>query len=134
MMDFLFSAVKLIVAGTLGGIIGYERETESKPAGLRTMVIVSVGSCLFTLASIGIAQIDEGTFDPGRVAAQIVTGIGFLGGGVILRGGGHVQGLTTAASIWLVAAIGLAVGLGMYAESLLATVVGFAVLRWRMGK
>lgn len=132
MIPFLFSTLKLIVAGVLGGLIGYERETDSKPAGFRTMILVSMGSCLFTIASINIAQTGDGLFDPGRIASGIVTGIGFLGAGAILRSSGQVLGLTTAASIWLVAAVGMAVGMGMYGEALLATVIGFVVLRKRI--
>lgn len=132
MMDFAYSAAKMLLAAGLGGIIGYERETESKPAGLRTMILVSMGSCLFTIASIRIAAGGQGSFDPGRVASGIVTGIGFLGAGAILRSSGHVLGLTTAASIWLVAAIGMAVGMGMYGESLLATALAFFILRKRI--
>jgi len=132
LIPFLFSTLKLIVAGVLGGLIGYERETDSKPAGFRTMILVSMGSCLFTIASINIAQTGDGLFDPGRIASGIVTGIGFLGAGAILRSSGQVLGLTTAASIWLVAAVGMAVGMGMYGEALLATVIGFVVLRKRI--
>ena len=132
MIPFLFSTLKLIVAGVLGGLIGYERETDSKPAGFRTMILVSMGSCLFTIASINIAKTGDGLFDPGRLASGIVTGIGFLGAGAILRSSGQVLGLTTAASIWLVAAVGMAVGMGMYGEALLATLIGFVVLRKRI--
>lgn len=102
-------ALKLVVAMILGGLIGFERETHGRPAGLRTHILVCVGATLFALCSFSVA----GTrFDPGRVTAQIVTGIGFLGAGTIMRQGSVVRGLTTAASIWIVAAIGIAVAIG----------------------
>jgi putative Mg2+ transporter-C (MgtC) family protein len=102
-------ALKLVIAAVLGGLIGLERETHGRPAGLRTHILVCLGSTLFALSSYAIA----GTlFDPGRVTAQIVTGIGFLGAGTIIRQGSVIRGLTTAASIWIVAAIGVAVAIG----------------------
>lgn len=121
--------VKLIVAILLGSLIGMERETHGRPAGLRTHVLVCMGSTLFTIASYVIAgpQRAVGPInDPGRIAAQIVTGIGFLGAGTIIHQGSVVRGLTTAASIWAVAAIGIAVGIGgtmMY----LAAIASFLV-------
>jgi putative Mg2+ transporter-C (MgtC) family protein len=135
-MNMLPSVLKLLAAVLLGGVIGYERETDAKPAGLRTMTLVSLGSCLFTISSLNIGAISGGggPVDPGRIAAGIVTGIGFLGAGAILRSSGHVLGLTTAASIWLVAAVGMAVGLGLYPEAVIATLIGFIVLRKRMTK
>ena len=93
----------LLIACLLGGLIGWQREAEGRAAGLRTHVLVCLGSCLITCVSFGMG-------DPGRIAAQIVTGIGFLGAGVILRRGVSVRGLTTAATIWVVAGIGIAVG------------------------
>ena len=96
----------LLLAWALGGLIGWQREARGRAAGLRTHVLVCVGSCLVTLVSFG------GMGDPGRIAAQIVTGIGFLGAGVILRRGMSVRGLTTAATIWVVAGVGIAVGAG----------------------
>jgi len=103
--------LRLVVALVLGAAVGLERERHGHPAGLRTMSMVSTGSCLFTL--LGAALFTSGT-DPTRIAAQVVTGIGFLGAGAILRGGGGVRGLTTAATIWVVAAIGMAAGFGTY--------------------
>ena len=101
--------LKLVVSLALGGAVGLERETHGRPAGLRTHILVCVGSTLFALCSYTVA----GTrFDPGRISAQIVTGIGFLGAGTIMRQGSVVRGLTTAASIWTVAAIGVAVAIG----------------------
>ena len=111
--------LRLLLATALGAGIGYQRERANKPAGLRTHVLISLGSALFTVVSIfGFG----GGVDPARVAAGVVTGIGFIGAGVIFRGmrGDHVMGLTTAASIWATASIGLAAGVGMY---LIATVV-----------
>ena len=112
--------LRLVVALVLGGLIGLERRRRGHPAGFRTMGMVCVGSCLFTL--LGEAVIGPNT-DPTRIAAQVVTGIGFLGAGLIIRQGRAVIGVTTAASIWVVAAIGMAAGFGAY---LLA--VGCAVL------
>jgi putative Mg2+ transporter-C (MgtC) family protein len=111
--------LRLAIAAAFGMVIGVERELGAQVAGLRTHMLVAVGSCLFTLVSAygfeGIAgAVDP---DPSRVAAQIVTGIGFLGAGAILREGQSVRGLTTAASLWVVAAVGIAVGLGMYFAS-----------------
>jgi putative Mg2+ transporter-C (MgtC) family protein len=106
MNDPLFrDAALLFLSWFLGGIIGWQREAQGRAAGLRTHMLVCSGSCLITLVSFG-------THDPGRIAAQIVTGIGFLGAGVILRRGVSVRGLTTAATVWVVAGIGIAVGAG----------------------
>ena len=117
-------AVRLLLAAVFGAIVGFEREQAEKPAGLRTLSLVSAGSALFTIASIYAFP----TSDPARVAAQIVTGVGFLGAGTILRSGFNIRGLTTAASIWSVAAIGLAVGSGLYILSVVATVVMLVIL------
>jgi putative Mg2+ transporter-C (MgtC) family protein len=129
--------LRLAVAAALGGVIGLERELDEKAAGLRTHMLVSAGSALFTLVSAyGFADIlaVSGSqvlvrLDPSRIAAQIVTGIGFLGAGVIFRQGFTIRGLTTAASLWLVAAIGMASGAGYWAGAVLATVVGVISLR-----
>ena len=114
-------------------MIGLERELDEKAAGLRTHMLVSVGSALFTLVgAYGFADFFDGntvSFDPSRVAAQIVTGIGFLGAGVIFRQGFTVRGLTTAASLWLVAAIGMAAGAGYWEGALIATVAAIVSLR-----
>jgi putative Mg2+ transporter-C (MgtC) family protein len=126
--------LRLAVAALLGGAIGLERELDEKAAGLRTHVLVASGSALFTLVSaygfsafLGHGKVVS--FDPSRIAAQIVTGVGFLGAGVIFRQGFAVRGLTTAASLWLVAAIGMAAGAGYWAGAVLATVVGVVSLR-----
>jgi putative Mg2+ transporter-C (MgtC) family protein len=102
---------RLVVAAVLGGAIGAERELNDQPAGLRTHMILTTGACLFTL--ISAYGFGRGT-DPSRIAAQIVTGIGFLGGGAIVRDGLTVKGVTTAASIWATASVGVAIGAGSY--------------------
>jgi putative Mg2+ transporter-C (MgtC) family protein len=126
--------VRLAVAAGFGMVIGIERELREQAAGLRTHMLVAIGSCLFTLVGAFGFEGISGTVnpDPSRVAAQIVTGIGFLGAGAILREGLFVRGLTTAASLWVVAAVGMAVGLGMYWASGVAvtiTVVSLWALR-----
>ena len=102
---------RLLLAAVLGGAIGAERELNDQAAGLRTHMLLTIGACLFTLVS---AHGFGGSTDPSRLAAQIVTGIGFLGGGAIVRHGLTVKGLTTAASIWATASVGVAVGAGSY--------------------
>jgi len=102
---------RLLLAAVLGGAIGAERELNDQPAGLRTHMLLTTGACLFTLIS---AYGFGGNTDPSRIAAQIVTGIGFLGGGAIVRDGLTVKGVTTAASIWATASVGVAIGAGSY--------------------
>ena len=122
--------LRVSLAFVLGGVIGYERETTQRPAGLRTHMLVAAGAAAFTVVSI-FGFIGEGTVrDPARVAAQIVTGVGFLGAGTIWRTSSTVRGLTTAASIWLVAGIGMLAGTGMYLLAIFTTLCGFATLRW----
>jgi putative Mg2+ transporter-C (MgtC) family protein len=118
--------LRLLLAAALGAIIGYQRERAAKPAGLRTHVLICVGAALFTVASLyGFG----GAADPARVAAGIVAGIGFLGAGAIIRRErGIVEGLTTAATIWAVAAIGLAAGAGLYIVAGVTTAVILIVL------
>jgi putative Mg2+ transporter-C (MgtC) family protein len=118
--------LRLLLAAALGAIIGYQRERAGKPAGLRTHILICVGAALFTVASLyGFG----GQADPARVAAGIVAGIGFLGAGAIIRReGGIVEGLTTAATIWAVAAIGLAAGAGLYIVSVVTTAVVSIIL------
>jgi putative Mg2+ transporter-C (MgtC) family protein len=121
--------LRLVVAGVLGGAIGAEREIRERDAGLRTHLLVGVGAALFTIVSayawadFNFSSRNGVTYDPTRIAAQIVTGIGFLGAGAIIRQGLSVRGLTTAASLWVVAAIGMAAGAGYYSGAVLATVV-----------
>ena len=114
-------AVRLLVAAVLGAAIGLERERRDHPAGMRTHLLVSVGSATFTVLSIE-AFAAPGA-DPARVAAQIVTGIGFLGAGAILKGPGTIKGLTTAASLWAVAAVGMAAGAAAYGVAIAATII-----------
>jgi len=115
--------LRLLLAGGLGSVLGLERELRRSPAGLRTHILIALGAALFTLVSIEIAG---GT--PDRIAAQVVTGVGFLGGGAILRSGKSIHGLTTAATIWVTAAIGMAAGAGQFAVATAATVVTLFVL------
>jgi len=124
---------KLLLATLLGGAIGLERELAGKPAGLRTNILICVGAALFTQLSIDIAQVgfspDGHPYgDTTRIAAQIVSGIGFLGAGAILHGEGAVVGLTTAATIWVVAAVGAAVGAGAYVDALGSTALIMLIL------
>lgn len=107
---------KLVLAAVLGGVVGLERQSVNRPAGLRTHILVCVGSALMMMVSVDVFRVFRGqaSVDPGRIAAQVVSGIGFLGAGTILREGATVRGLTTAASLWVVAGIGLAVGGGFY--------------------
>jgi putative Mg2+ transporter-C (MgtC) family protein len=124
--------LRLLGAAILGAVVGIEREARDQPAGFRTHILVALGSCLFTLISAygfaGFLDEEQVTFDPTRIAAQIVTGIGFLGAGAILRSGMSVRGLTTAASLWVVAAVGLAVGAGAYVLASTATGVTLLAL------
>src|SRR6476661_1929523 len=113
--------LRLALAGVLGGLIGLERELREREAGLRTHLLVAVGAALFTIAgAYGFGSIRT---DPTRVAAQIVTGIGFLGAGAIIRQGFSVRGLTTAATLWVVAAVGLVAGAGYYSGAVITTAV-----------
>jgi len=112
-------AFKLILAAVLGGIIGMEREIRDKPAGLRTNILICVGSTLFMSISTKVAEMLGG--DPTRIAAQIISGIGFLGAGAVLHSHGFVLGLTTAATIWVVAGVGMALGSGLYLVAVFTT-------------
>jgi len=114
------------VAAICGALVGMEREAKEKPAGLRTMSLVCLGSCVFTLASYAFTTT---TGDSGRVAAQIVTGIGFLGGGMLLRGPAGITGATTAATIWVVAAMGIVIGTGHCIGGIALTLLIVGVLR-----
>lgn len=118
--------IKLLVAGILGAIIGAERDLSGRPAGVRTNLIIALSSCLFTILSI--EAFFSGDADISRVASQIVVGVGFLGGGALVHHKDHVLGLTTAADIWLVAAVGMAVGAGYYSLGVFAAVVSVIAL------
>ncbi len=132
MVDLAFQvdiAVRLLISAVLGAAIGLEREVHGHPAGMRTHLLVSVGSALFTVLSIfGFPAPEGAPVDSSRVAAQIVSGIGFLGAGAILRYGRVVRGLTTAASIWAVAALGMASGTGEYVLAAGGTLIILAAL------
>ncbi len=120
---------RLVLSTIFGSLIGVEREIQDKPAGIRTHAIVCIGACLFTIASIEFSGgIAGGLVDPSRVAAGIVTGIGFLGAGAIFRSKDRVEGLTTAADLWLVAAVGLAVGIGYYFAAFFSTIIALFIL------
>jgi putative Mg2+ transporter-C (MgtC) family protein len=121
--------VRLALVTILSGIVGIEREYHRKPAGLRTNVMVGLGSAIFTLASLRAADLFPSitTIDPTRIAANVVVGIGFLGAGTILfeKDRSSVIGLTTAATLWVVAGVGMAVAMGLFAEGILATLMVF---------
>lgn len=123
---------RLVLAGAMGSVIGFERERLLWAAGLRTHMLVCVGACLFMIVSaFGFSDVlgqKNVTLDPSRIAAQVVSGIGFLGAGTILLRGEVVKGLTTAASLWAVAAIGLAVGGGLYVAGIAATILVVGIL------
>jgi putative Mg2+ transporter-C (MgtC) family protein len=108
----------------VGGLIGFEREFRDKDAGFRTLIFICAGSTLFTIFSLKLAPVG----DAGRIAAQIVSGVGFLGAGVILREGGQIRGLTTASTVWLVAALGMGIGMGHFLFSVGSTVIFLFVL------
>lgn len=127
-VDILF---RLSAAAAFGGVIGFERDVHGRSAGLRTHLLVCVGSALFMLLSLTVANLLEGAsirVDPGRIASQIVTGIGFLGAGVVIKQGASVRGLTTAACLWVTAALGMAVGGGMYVVSAFVTMLTILTL------
>ena len=118
--------LELVLAAVLGGLIGFEREWKDKPAGLRTNILICMAAVLFAEISQRAAAISGG--DPGRIAAQILTGVGFLGAGTILHQRGSVTGLTSAATIWMVTAIGVTLGFGAYLDATTATVLVLVVL------
>ena len=120
--------LRLLIAMVLGASIGLEREYHAHPAGLRTMIMIALGACLFTVMGPLLILPGSKIGDPTRIAAQVVTGIGFLGGGAILRTQDQVRGLTTASTIWAVAAIGMTVGFGFYVVAIVATVLALVAL------
>ena len=115
--------LRLLLAAAIGGVLGAERELRHKSAGFRTNILISVGACVFTIVGLSFPS-----GDPSRVTAQIVTGIGFLGAGAILHSSGTVHGMTTAAMIWVNAALGAAAGLGHFRLALMAGALTLAVL------
>jgi putative Mg2+ transporter-C (MgtC) family protein len=127
--------IRLAAACLLGGVIGFERDIHGRAAGLRTNMLVSMGSALFMLLSVAMAQIyspGSGStglrVDPSRIAAQIVTGIGFLGAGAIIKAGFNIRGLTTAACLWVSAGVGMAAGAGLFEMAVFVTLIGLFVL------
>jgi putative Mg2+ transporter-C (MgtC) family protein len=127
--------VKLLLATLCGGIIGLEREKHGRPAGLRTHILVTLGACLmmviseaFVLKYAGADAESALRLDPARTAAQIISGIGFLGAGVILKEGISIRGLTTAASLWMVAGLGMAFGMGLFGPALMGTIIALCSL------
>lgn len=126
----LIMAGKLLLAMVLGGIIGTERSVlAGQPAGTRTFSLVSLGAALFIIVAnyVDLAFMGVESFDPMHMAAGIVTGVGFIGGGIIVTRGGTVHGITTAAGLWIAAAVGMAVGFGMYAISVVASLLSLLV-------
>lgn len=128
--EFLTGDVqKVLLSAVFGAVIGLEREWSGKAAGFRTMMLVSIGATLFTIVSFNMAVLDfKHNSDVTRIASNIATGIGFIGGGIIFRGDKSVHGLTTAASVWAAAAIGMAVGIGDYTLATVTTVIVWGVL------
>lgn len=125
-------AMRLLLTLTLSGLIGLERQVHRRDAGLRTHILVALGSCLIMLTSIYVFDIykDAASLDPARIAAGVITGIGFLGAGAIIREPERVRGLTTAASLWIVAGIGLAVGIGFNKVAIYTTILVLIVLHF----
>ena len=128
----LIEIARLSIAAFLGGIVGLERQQRHKSAGLRTHILVSLGSCLVMLISYKLYAGVQGltNADPARLAAQVVSGIGFLGAGTIMKEGLTIKGLTTAASLWVVAGVGLAVGAGYYVGAVTTTVLSVLALTY----
>ena len=121
--------IRLAIAALLGGILGLEREIHGRPAGLRTHLLVSLGAAAFMIMSPLVAGMNPNfPGDPGRISAQIVTGIGFLGAGAIVKEGVSIRGLTTAACLWVAAAIGMACGAALYAEAILISIMAIFAL------
>lgn len=122
---------RLLLSMVLGVMVGAERKRKGQIAGVRTFALISMGACLSMLLSIYVPQVYLGlkNGDPGRIAAQVITGVGFLGGGAMIHMKGSVRGLTTAAGIWVIAIIGMAVGMGMYWASILSTIFILLVLK-----
>lgn len=130
LLDVLETLCRLVLAIAAGAAIGWEREKEEKPAGLRTHMLVSLGACAFMVAAIEFCDTYGGTnaLDPLRVAAAIIGGVGFLGAGTIIQSRGSVRGITTAASIWVAAAIGTACGMGFYKIAVMCVVLSLTIL------
>lgn len=119
---------RLTLAATLGGIVGLEREISGHPAGLRTNILIATSSCLFTILSVNAFPLVGASQDTARIAAQIVTGVGFLGAGTVIHTKGAVYGLTTAATIWMVAAVGMAAATDLYLIGIVTTLMTTGIL------
>lgn len=119
---------RLSLAALLGGVVGFERELSGHPAGLRTNILIATSSCLFTLLSIHAFPLVGSAQDTARIAAQIVTGVGFLGAGTVIHTKGAVYGLTTAATVWMVAAVGMAVATDLYLVGIVTTIMTTGIL------
>jgi putative Mg2+ transporter-C (MgtC) family protein len=131
MTPYWLVAVKVALSAVLAGAVGLERELTGKPAGLRTHMLIAVGSALLTDLSLQIGPLFAGgstAWDPGRIASQIVPGVGFICAGTILQARGTVHGLTTAAGLWMASAIGMAVGATFYAQAVIGTVAVLIIL------
>ena len=128
MESLLDITIKIFFSLFLGGLVGLEREIKHKPAGLRTNILICLGSTIIMIVSLNLSEIYGSIVDPSRIAAQVVTGIGFIGAGAIIRSRGSVHGLTTAATIWVIAGIGLAIGNGYYSAAIISTFVVMIIL------
>lgn len=131
-LDPTVALLRLLLAALAGSIIGLEREHANRPAGFRTHILVSAGACLVALTALSVASSFRGVAntDPTRMAAHVISGIGFLGAGAIMREGLNIRGLTTAASIWVIATVGLAMGVGLYWHGAMATVLAGLTLHY----
>ncbi|MGL5318231.1 MAG: MgtC/SapB family protein [Bacteroidales bacterium] len=117
---------RMLVSLTLGAIVGIERQRRKQPAGFRTFALITIGTTIMMLISVHVGQMSGG--DPSRIAAQVISGIGFLGAGTIIQSKGTIRGMTTASSIWAMAAVGLCVGIGMYTEAVIGTLCVLFIL------
>lgn len=124
--ELLLDLIKICIAIICGGVIGMERELKDKPAGLRTNILVATGSCLFVVFGLKVAAMFDD--DPGRIMGPIITGIGFLGAGTIIQARGNVRGLTSAATIWVVAGVGMSAGLGLFSLALATSILVLFIL------
>jgi putative Mg2+ transporter-C (MgtC) family protein len=124
--ELFMDIAKILIAILCGGIIGFERELKDKPAGLKTNILVSTGSCLFVIIGLKVTEMFKD--DPGRIIGPIITGIGFLGAGTIIRARGSVRGLTSAATIWVVAGVGMCAGMGLFHLAILLSLLVVLIL------
>lgn len=127
MLEFPETFVRILVAAALGALIGLERERSHKSAGLRTNALVAMGAALISVMAISVFE-DNPLIDPTRMISNIIVGIGFIGGGVIMQQGMKIKGITTAATLWVVAAIGIAVGMGFYREAVFSVILAYFIL------